>query len=885
MENKFCRKSSLRNESDVEQFFMIKLLEDLGYGPDYIKTKATVSEYSISKKHRRKRYSPDYIVYSDKRHTKPVLVIDTKNPNEDVEEGVLDAQLYTSVIRRKLKEPKPEQYCIGTNGLLLIVKHFDSDSIILSLNFEDFVENNIKYQNLKKLISYGFLLVKQTRLSTEDNFEFTKPKLSEIRGIFEACHKIIWRKEVMSPESAFYEFSKLMFIKLNEDKRLHKDSELKKLIDSGQSLPISKVYFSEHWIEQNEDAEKNPINSILFRRIREDLEWKIKRKEKKRIFDEDENIDLEPDTIKEVVELIQHLDLISIDEDLNGRLFETFLSATMRGRQLGQFFTPRSVVDFMTDLADLQVSQEKTDYVLDGCCGTAGFLIEAMAKMIEKLTSPPLSRLLTEKQQKGLKEEIRDQHLFGIDLGKKPPIARIARINMYLHGDGGSRIYFADSLDKEPEIPETLTAELREEREELKKILVEQGTKFDVVLTNPPFAMRCKRKVKDQERILLQYLLARTKGGKLRASLKSNVMFLERYMELLKPNGKLLTVIDESVLNTDSDKNARDLIFDNFYIKGIISLPRWAFFQAGSNVKTSILYLVRKEGSETSEQTYTFYAKSENIGFDKMKPDPSKGDLSKTILPRFQEFMKTGILKDAKKTDWKRSSRFFIKKLKKDMKRMDFEYLDPRHEEMLKRIRFMEKSKDFRVETLEQLCRLFTGKAPEQYVSEGIPIIKSKNLTNEGIDWNTECILKAFFDQNKDRHLKENDVLINTTGVGTLGRVALFDKDIPCMTDGHITGLRIRDISNILPDYLIYYLRSLFGRTQIEKYTVGSTGQTELNDSDLKRILILYPKSIQQQRTMIKEAKKYEIQARNAKTKYLEYLNKCEKEFAKHLIE
>ena len=102
--NKFCSKSSLRNESDVEQFFVIKLLEELGYDSDYIKTKTTISEYSIGKKASKKRYSPDYVVYSDKKHKRPVLIIDAKSPEENVERGVLDAQLYTSVVRRKLDE-------------------------------------------------------------------------------------------------------------------------------------------------------------------------------------------------------------------------------------------------------------------------------------------------------------------------------------------------------------------------------------------------------------------------------------------------------------------------------------------------------------------------------------------------------------------------------------------------------------------------------------------------------------------------------------------------------------------------------------------------------------------------------------------------------------
>jgi type I restriction enzyme M protein len=102
---------------------------------------------------------------------------------------------------------------------------------------------------------------------------------------------------------------------------------------------------------------------------------------KKRLFDKDERINLRPDVIKSVVARLEHFDMFGIDEDLNGRLFETFLSATMRGRDLGQFFTPRSVVKMMTRLANLGVDQMHQDKELDACCGSGRFLIEALTVM------------------------------------------------------------------------------------------------------------------------------------------------------------------------------------------------------------------------------------------------------------------------------------------------------------------------------------------------------------------------------------------------------------------------------------------------------------------------------------------------------------------------
>lgn len=395
------------------------------------------------------------------------------------------------------------------------------------------------------------------------------------------------------------------------------------------------------------------------------MEDEIRNGKKKRIFDENENIKLKPSTIKDVVELLEHADLYGIDEDLNGRLFETFLGATMRGKELGQFFTPRNVVDFMTKMADIEVNKDSIDKVLDGCCGTGGFLIEAMAEMSKKVSDNE-SLSDTEKDEK--LDLIKRDCIYGIDIAKDPSLARIARINMYLHKDGGSRIYQFDSLDKEIDLSEVLDKELQRDIQEFKEQILKNGLKFKVVLTNPPFAKKYSLKSKkdknkkrneenkEQERILKQYHLFKKgkedsddeedldnlknpKKTNHRSSLKSSVMFLERYYELLEPHGKLLTIMDEGVLNTLTSKPFRNYIKSHFIIKAVIELPSNTFVNADSGVKTSVLYLIKKKTPNES-QPKVFMAISENVGHsDSGKPTPEKCDLD-LILKEFKKFEK-----------------------------------------------------------------------------------------------------------------------------------------------------------------------------------------------------------------------------------------------------
>jgi type I restriction enzyme M protein len=372
--------------------------------------------------------------------------------------------------------------------------------------------------------------------------------------------------------------------------------------------------------------------------LREDLKAEIHARHKHRIFDDDEEIELSASTIRKVVEDLEHFDFYQMDEDIHGRMFENFLDATVRGPALGQFFTPRDVVKLMVRLADIEVSKAKIESVLDACCGSGGFLIAAMADMLTKARGIVG---LTTKEKRELEQTIRNKSLVGIDAGSDPSIYRIARMNMYLHGDGGANIFFADALDKRVGLVGKTNIELEGELKSLRKMLVKDERKFDVILSNPPFSLSYSQDSREHREILNQYALSGHEK-----SLISSVMFLERYKELVAENGRILAVVDDSILSGESYAAIRNFIRENFVIIAIVSLPGDAFRRADARVKTSILILRLRLGDE--EQTDVFMDKAvylglspktaKRVGITRKELDAENPKEIEGIVARFERF-------------------------------------------------------------------------------------------------------------------------------------------------------------------------------------------------------------------------------------------------------
>ena len=153
-----------------------------------------------------------------------------------------------------------------------------------------------------------------------------------------------------------------------------------------------------------------PLSSInsWFEKTKEDFA-------KDHLFDENETIKIRENSFEQIVKELQVYNLSTTSDDVKGIAFEQFLGRTFRG-ELGQFFTPRTIVDFMVSVLDPQ----EGEYVCDPCCGSGGFLIRAFEYVREHIENEVEVRkedvkksLFTDDYSKATKERTREKRSKG----------------------------------------------------------------------------------------------------------------------------------------------------------------------------------------------------------------------------------------------------------------------------------------------------------------------------------------------------------------------------------------------------------------------------------------------------------------------------------------
>ena len=439
----------------------------------------------------------------------------------------------------------------------------------------------------------------------------------EFADLLHQCHNVIRNREHLDPAAAFDEIAKILFIKVDQERRMKK----------GQTR--HNKFTAEFFDEQAEHYD-DPIN-VLFKQAKATYGADY-------LFADDDKVNLRPNTAREIVRQLERYNLSDTSEDVKGIAFERFLGKTFRG-EIGQFFTPRELVKFMVEMVDPRFG----DVICDPASGSGGFLIRFFAKVreqllaeadtqyaefkteIEKKKWPQVKKAETLREKYAQLQRDLDQRtpmsrmwqlsnrcIYGTDANDR--MARTSKMNMIMHGDGHGGVHHWNGF--------------------LNVNGIFEG-RFDIILTNPPFGAHVepsahveipegpewdetKRRSAREYGDVYRNAVSRVEAvkGKPIASLfelpnrcgdgrpltklgkaKTELLFIERCLDLLtagqgeKPAGRMGIVLPEGVYNNPSLSYVREFVEDRAYICAVISLPQETFFSSGASVKASILFL------------------------------------------------------------------------------------------------------------------------------------------------------------------------------------------------------------------------------------------------------------------------------------------------------
>lgn len=460
-------------------------------------------------------------------------------------------------------------------------------------------------------------ILSKTKTFTRD--DFTK--------MLRTCHNIIRNNDKLSPEAAFDEISKILFMKIKYEREQRG----------------TKVFTKNEFIEKEKWFEKDirpslkgtpkdlPYMQFLFYNTKDEFK-------EDQLFEDNEVIKIRQNSFEQILEKLETYNLSDTQDDVKGIAFEQFLGTTFRG-ELGQFFTPRTIVDFMTHVLD----PKEGETICDPTCGSGGFLIKAFEHVREQIEDDVKEAkakfraelegndydALSEKEQlainarieamqaklnKELDTQVEGSRMYNLShnciygTDANPRMARTSKMNMIMHGDGHGGVHHHDGLLN--------VNGIFEER-------------FDVILTNPPFGARIDRsqKITEADKFTDEVLIAKYKekyGDAYENALKqvndhigkpllslydvgsmsglTEVLFMERCLKLLKKGGRMGMVLPEGVLNTSNLQKIREYFEGKAKIILICSIPQDVFIAAGATVKPSLVFF--KRFTEEEEMQY-----------------------------------------------------------------------------------------------------------------------------------------------------------------------------------------------------------------------------------------------------------------------------------------
>lgn len=590
-------KSLKSPEEWVKAYLLVKLFSELSYPVDCLEIE---KEFPVGKNGKSPKRS-DILVYDKRKKgdVKTFLFIECKEPDAyEKDKKSITGQLFNlGAIENNTNRVKYLVYYtvdftsseIKDKALIVDYEQYK--------NYDQFLKDN---ENSLQLIPANYGQAKRLQyICGDEEFGLDTTKdatfFSQLR---KELHDTLWGGTT-DYNSIFSNLTKLLLAKIHDE------------LNTPEGQPYE--FQITEWDGKPESANQ------LFDRITK----LYKKAQKLSLYQTDEVVQDSPAINREkineskvyfVVQKLQGISLLHNEHvgvsDILGNFFEGIISQGFK-QDKGTFFTHVNIVRFMIEALDLeQLALKKIQsdlsmpYIIDPSCGSGTFLIDAMKHITKKLRGDNLDFPNIKKTAK-IKERLSSwflsdapnvwakEFIYGIESDVDLTLA--TKVNMVLHGDGNINIFNRDGLKHFDEFQKILqTGQLEPTKLSYSHHLTESSwsryelnEQFDVLISNPPFSIKVTES--DQQNRDGRFFYNNRKN--------SENLFIERWYQLLAPEGRMAVVLPESVFDTTENKYIRLFLYKYFNVKAIVSLPQLAF-EPFTSTKTSLLFAQKKNPAE-----------------------------------------------------------------------------------------------------------------------------------------------------------------------------------------------------------------------------------------------------------------------------------------------
>ncbi|MDR0751429.1 MAG: type I restriction-modification system subunit M [Christensenellaceae bacterium] len=358
-------------------------------------------------------------------------------------------------------------------------------------------------------------------------------------------------------------------------------------LDENYTSIIPSEYRWRNWAVDHKDGNAltgdsllDFVNNKLFKAFKElaiDEHTPMKQIIVKTAFEDNNNYMKDGILLRQVINAVNELNFDDYqDRHAFGDIYETILKSLQSAGNAGEFYTPRAVTDFMTQM----VAPKLGESIADFACGTGGFLTSAL-------------KILDNQVQTVKDKTVYNSSVYGVEKKALPHLLCVT--NMLLHDIDNPTIIHSNSLEKN----------VRDYKD---------TDRFDVILMNPPYGGSEKEGVKINFPTDLR-------------SSETADLFLSLIMYRLKKNGRAAVIIPDGFLfGTDNAKVAiKKKLFEEFNLHTVVRMPH-DVFAPYTNIKTNILFFDRPltftAGKPATTKTW-FYRLDMSDGykhFSKTKP-------------------------------------------------------------------------------------------------------------------------------------------------------------------------------------------------------------------------------------------------------------------------